>query len=76
MDMTKFESEDDPGFIAVTGEIHRWLKQLRKGDTAKGTEGEGQHASNLPIIGPGSTDFSSRAALSVVGADSYPTRSV
>ncbi|KAN0110923.1 hypothetical protein V8E51_007310 [Hyaloscypha variabilis] len=26
MDMTKFESADDPGFIAVAGEIRRWIK--------------------------------------------------
>lgn len=26
MDITKFESEDDPGFAAVTGELCRWIK--------------------------------------------------
>jgi hypothetical protein len=29
MDMTKFGSEDDEGFIAVTGELRRWLTQER-----------------------------------------------
>lgn len=26
--MTKFEHEEDPGFIAVTGELRRWTKNL------------------------------------------------
>jgi hypothetical protein len=29
MDMTKFGSFEDPGFIAVCGELRRWLKELR-----------------------------------------------
>jgi ankyrin repeat protein len=28
MDMTKFEGEDDPGFIAVAGELRRWCKEV------------------------------------------------
>jgi hypothetical protein len=28
MDMTKFGTLDDPGFVAVTGEIRRWVKAL------------------------------------------------
>ncbi len=28
MDMTKFEHEEDPGFIAVAGELRRWTKSL------------------------------------------------
>jgi ankyrin repeat protein len=28
MDMTKFEDLDDPGFIAVAGEIRRWIRAL------------------------------------------------
>ncbi|KAJ5875172.1 uncharacterized protein N7473_012519 [Penicillium subrubescens] len=27
MDMTKFEGGDDPGFIAVVGELRRWVKE-------------------------------------------------
>jgi hypothetical protein len=27
MDMTKFEDADDPGFKAVVGELHRWVKE-------------------------------------------------
>lgn len=30
MDMTKFEHEEDPGFIAVAGELRRWTKSLSK----------------------------------------------
>jgi hypothetical protein len=26
--MTKFESEDDPGFVAVVGELRRWIRDL------------------------------------------------
>ena len=28
MDMTKFEYEDDPGFIAIAEELRRWSKDL------------------------------------------------
>jgi hypothetical protein len=28
MEMTKFEDLDDPGFIAVAGEVRRWVKAL------------------------------------------------
>jgi protein SERAC1 len=28
MDMTRFEHGDDPGFIAVVGELRRWIKEL------------------------------------------------
>jgi hypothetical protein len=28
MDMTKFEDPDDPGFVAVTGELRRWCREL------------------------------------------------
>jgi hypothetical protein len=28
--MTKFESLDDPGFVAVAGELRRWIKQLAR----------------------------------------------
>ena len=28
MDMTRFESQDDPGYISVTGELRRWIKGL------------------------------------------------
>ncbi|KAI9715704.1 MAG: hypothetical protein M1812_005856 [Candelaria pacifica] len=29
MGMTKFETEDDPGFISVAGELQRWVKEFR-----------------------------------------------
>ncbi|KAI1452410.1 Alpha/Beta hydrolase protein [Annulohypoxylon moriforme] len=28
MDMTKFQDEDDPGFVSVAGELRRWVKEL------------------------------------------------
>jgi hypothetical protein len=30
MDMTKFEGMDDPGFLAVAGELRRWVKELAR----------------------------------------------
>ncbi|KAH0562800.1 hypothetical protein GP486_002572 [Trichoglossum hirsutum] len=30
MDMTKFEDAEDPGFVAVAGELRRWIKDLIK----------------------------------------------
>ncbi|KND92397.1 Protein SERAC1, partial [Tolypocladium ophioglossoides CBS 100239] len=35
MDMTKFENEDDPGFIAVVGELRRWVKEITKAEIAR-----------------------------------------
>lgn len=74
--MAKFESENDPGFIAVTGEIHRWIKQLKNGESVKATKEKGQNESALSTIGPGGMDLSSRAGPNVTEADSYPARSV
>lgn len=31
MDMTKFAALDDPGFIAVSGELQRWIRSLVPG---------------------------------------------
>lgn len=28
MGMTKFADKEDPGFIAVTGELRRWVRQI------------------------------------------------
>jgi hypothetical protein len=28
MDMTKFSSIEDPGFVAVCGELRRWIKDM------------------------------------------------
>lgn len=28
MDMTKFEDVDDPGFLAIAGELRRWCREL------------------------------------------------
>lgn len=29
MDITNFESEEDPGFVAIAGEIRRWMKGFK-----------------------------------------------
>ena len=28
MDMTKFDSTDDTGFLAIYGELRRWIKEI------------------------------------------------
>ena len=28
MDMTKFEHQGDPGFVQITGELRRWIKEI------------------------------------------------
>lgn len=40
MDMTKFTSADDPGFVAVCGELRRWIRDI---DTAE------RNRENLPL---------------------------
>jgi hypothetical protein len=37
MNMTKFENADDPGFIAVAGELRRWAKALDVPSNAEAT---------------------------------------
>ncbi|KKA16380.1 SesB-related regulatory protein [Rasamsonia emersonii CBS 393.64] len=34
MDMTRFETEDDPGFVSIVGELRRWIKELAPGPVA------------------------------------------
>jgi hypothetical protein len=40
--MTKFGSEDDAGFIAVVGELRRWMKELRPPSMVDGIVKQGQ----------------------------------
>ena len=40
--MTKFGSEDDPGFIAVAGELRRWMKELRQSSMVDGIKKQEQ----------------------------------
>lgn len=40
--MTKFESEDDPGFKAVAGEIRRWVRALNTGLHHAEIQGDGK----------------------------------
>ena len=42
MDMTKFEDVEDPGFVAVTGELRRWVRDIaRLGSRQPRLGGEG-----------------------------------
>ena len=36
MDMTKFASTDDAGFLAVCGELRRWIKEIAQATTHDG----------------------------------------
>lgn len=47
MDMKKFESEDDPGFVAVVGELRRWIRDLDQSSVA-----DGRKMQELLIQGP------------------------
>ncbi|KAH8671817.1 TPR domain protein [Tricladium varicosporioides] len=49
MDITKFEHEDDPGFIAIAGELRRWIKGLTDpGNTsALRQDGSGQRSQSV-----------------------------
>lgn len=51
IDMSKFATVGDPGFVAVCGELRRWIKQLRS-TAAPGTS----------ILLAGSDAFQSNAA--------------
>lgn len=52
MDMTKFEGVDDPGFIAVAGELRRWCKELSSSSSGGARVGAiGQQ--ERPILQPG-----------------------
>ena len=39
MDMTKFEDVEDPGFIAVTGELRRWIKNIAQSSSRQALRG-------------------------------------
>lgn len=44
MDMTKFESADDPGFKAVVGELRRWIREIIKTENGRLSELRAEHA--------------------------------
>jgi hypothetical protein len=35
MDMTKFEDVEDPGFVAVAGELRRWIRNIARSESAR-----------------------------------------
>ncbi|KAK3897175.1 sesB-related regulatory [Staphylotrichum tortipilum] len=49
-DMTKFTSTDDPGFVAVCGELRRWIRDIEAVET---------HHENLPL--PNNRDLDEQA---------------
>ena len=36
MDMTRFETKDDPGFVSVVGVLQRWVKELKSDPVSPG----------------------------------------
>ena len=54
MDMTKFEDVNDPGFIAVAGELRRWSKELvqSKGPTSTSVDKPAQISYSVSSLGP------------------------
>lgn len=59
MGMTKFESEDDPGFRAITGELRRWIRgltvigtaqALRRDRSEETTQVERQHGTHCTYV--------------------------
>jgi hypothetical protein len=53
MDMTKFEDVDDPGFLAVAGELRRWCRELSSSSPSGARVAAiGQHAQSVHHGGP------------------------
>jgi hypothetical protein len=42
MDMTKFEGGDDPGLVAITGELRRWCRELSSANAGAPVRAIGQ----------------------------------
>lgn len=53
MDMTKFEDVDDAGFMALAGELRRWVKGLAQAENSTrlgtGTEGLGRRPTSQDV---------------------------
>ena len=47
MDMTKFSSVDDPGFMAICGELRRWSKDT--GGATKNSHGDSSRAAQAGL---------------------------
>jgi hypothetical protein len=74
MDMTKFEDVEDPGFIAVAGELRRWVKELiRTGDGSSPQLGIGSSQRNAASGGVGE-GASERQVLSITQGGSHFNR--
>ncbi|RKK57123.1 hypothetical protein BFJ69_g17567 [Fusarium oxysporum] len=47
MDMTKFATTDDPGFVALCGELRRWIRGIEPSTLASGSSRPGQTEGKL-----------------------------
>ena len=48
IDMTKFEKVDEPGFVAVAGELGRWCRELSLSSTSRGPGDQPARAASPP----------------------------
>jgi hypothetical protein len=78
MDMTKFAGVDDPGFIAVAGELRRWTKELARlrirplDETSGQRDGEedgNTRGKEVPRITQGGSEF--RGSTTVSGGSLF-----
>jgi hypothetical protein len=49
MDMAKFEREDDPGFIAVAGELRRWVKESITSESSRSPQLEAEGSQRCSV---------------------------
>jgi hypothetical protein len=66
MDMTKFESDDDPGFVAVVGELRRWIRDLSQSSVRDDSPIQGQRthgATTLKQSGSGISEGDGRNTI-------------
>jgi len=63
MDMAKFASVDDPGFLAVCGELRRWTKQLGRAATPVGNGSTAKDDQHGPDGSDGLDRLQSDAAI-------------
>jgi hypothetical protein len=69
--MTKFSSPDDPGFVAVSGELRRWVKKIG----AVGKHASNANNSNItaPIAGTSETGAAGLSAAEYRAAEAGAT---
>lgn len=52
MDMPKFSSDEDPGYLSVSTEILRWVRELQRSTAAQQPLHQGNVGAQNPVPGP------------------------